>query len=419
MKRSLYLVSMVVFTQVVILANIIPFAQEGQGIAISHPDFPDGIIVDLSTNNVINSEDVYYRVTNNDNIPLNVSADGEVINMENWQDNFTISWNVNSVFLLQNESFVFIPRIEVNVDLSFNYTLHLIFRGDADINGTIVVIAAKGVLLKLRVLTELSGYNLFVRTTDQADFERESHIKIFYGGNGEQAQGWSIFKDLIDSRFSSVVLAGWYQIQATHLRTNNSLTEFVLLNESKQIDMVYNLVSLQVAFELPTPTSNKWNFTYIVENRYIEIKEVSFVFQIFQKNSTNHFTPVTEAKVEEAPIFPKGSLKSSKLTFEKEWTTGKYFFISRIYVGGTPYFEKISETDLNFPWYEDFFLTPYYPLMVLGITFMAGAVVFSLVRKIIFRPKPIITPDIRKKLGKEDRTKLDEFEKIRKSAESE
>ncbi len=418
-NKGVYLLGIIVIANMLFVGNVFPVIQ-GNGIGVSAPNLEIFIdLDDLDDNNVFYDESFYFRVNNDEPEPITVKPRFEVLHLENWQNNFTNVFNSDEEYLLPGEDFVFIPEISINVELSANYSLHFIFEGyrNNGLNGTVNLVASHGRQANFVIESEYEGYKFTVRTTDQGDIERRSEITIQYGGNDEVGQGWRAFKHLqFESYYSSVVRVGWYQVIATEFSTKDQKSEIILVNDSTNLNIVFELITMTFEFELPTIENRKeWNFTYIVENKYSALYDVQFVFQVYDSTGNKS---ITEPYVQNLTVFDKGSLKSAKLTFTNDWQTGDYIFKGEIYVKGTKYYEIPNEVRLDFPLIEDFLQSPYFPIAVLGITFMAGGLVIGLIMRFHYKPKTNTTPKIElKNYDREEKQQLEEFEKIKKEIE--
>jgi hypothetical protein len=378
---------------------IITEIKQVSGLSVTSPIYPDGILVDLNSldSKTYSSSEVYFNVGNTGNIPLNVTASAEVLYFENWRNNFTISFNKPHIVLQPNETFHFIPTIVFNIELANNYSIHFIFRGLKSNNGTISVAEAHGKQLNFRILTDLIGHKLTIRTTDQGDWERRSNIKIWYGGNEEQGRGYTIFKELKNvPSYSSIVLEGWYQITARiYDDSSDEVKKYVRVNETKKVNIVYKLVTMYILIDLPESYKDPLNFTYFVQNDYISLSNVELVFQIFKRtgNESEPLFAITKPIIHPITNFHKGSLTSATNSFAGGWISGEHVFVGSIYVGNELYFEIRHELIFVFDWYEEFERSDLFlpaliilSLIVGGVTPIASYVIYMKLKN--RKPKP-------------------------------
>lgn len=387
MKKSILALSIILLSSMVTIIDIKASSQTG-GFSISYPIFEDGVFVDIRETNVFSSEEVYFNVGNTDSIPLNITASAEVLYLENWQDNFSISFNQPFKVLQPNETFKFIPSIMFNIELANNYSIHFVFRALTDANGTVTVVKAHGQQVNFRLITDLIGHSLTIRTTDQGDWERRSNIKIWYGGTGDQGKGWTIYKELRNTAsFSSIVLEGWYQITSRiYDNSTDELTEYVNVNQTTKLNIVYKLVTMQITIpNLPTSYRDPLNFTYFITNDYVSLQNVEIVFQLFRRSENNSeiLTAVTDPIIEAKNNFAKGTFTSATLSFGGGWTAGDHVFIGTIYVDNQLYFQIKQDLIFAFDWYEEFERSDLFLPLLIIIT-MLSSVGLTLVAIYIF-----------------------------------
>lgn len=339
--------------------------KESQGIGISYPPLSN-IIIDLQEGHEFYSENFYFDIVNDDRF-VTVFPKAEILGLENWENNFTFSWNVDEYELAPNETFRFVPKIEFNVFLSFNYSIHFFFEGFENIQGNMLLTTGTGATAIFSIFTIIDGNRMTVRTTDQGDVERESDIQIFYGGNGQQGQGWAIYRELRESYYSSIVRSGWYQFIATEIDTGLTEQKIVLIENNTDVNLVFQLIGFKkLLIELPHQNDDPLNFSYQISNQYIILSNVMFVFQLYFDNK------LIDEKSQFLANFPKGEF-GGNLSFDKTWTSGKYLFQGKIMVGSTNYLTRNETISMDFPIFDDILESPLFPFFVVGLVFISGA----------------------------------------------
>jgi hypothetical protein len=272
----------------------------------------------------------YIRATNVGEIPLNVTITAAIINLLDWQNNFSISWDKNHVPLAVNESVEFVPTIFVNVSLSFTYKLHTILRGEVDNpDGSNTIISSIGGQIHISVLSEEEGATLELRSTDQGDIERQSTMEIYYGG--KNATGWSIIQTVQDSYYKNVVPKGWYKVFAWEKDTNQFKKGIFEVTNYTQFNIIFDLI--QFSEWQPFMANDSLIINWTISNNYISLPAVTARFYLVKDGN---ILAVDEFKYD---IFEKGSRKNVAI-LKTQWDNANYTFVGEIWTSNKVYLNR-------------------------------------------------------------------------------
>ncbi|KKN68175.1 hypothetical protein LCGC14_0454000 [marine sediment metagenome] len=364
-NRKTLLIIFIGLSQIVMLGSVFEI-QETNALQVSNPDI-DNIVIDLGKTNVYHKPDIFYfDIKNDDNAFITVYPRAKVLNLTNWQQNFTIEWNEKSVWLPPNATFRFVPNIIFEVDLSYNYTIHFIFEATQEINHQDIHYASRGDITTFNILTIKDGHAFTLRTTDQANYQRLSQINIKYGGNYSQGYNWQTIRTMRQSYYSSIFQAGWYEIIAVDIKTGLSKQEIFRLTESKELNIVYEIIKFSsLVINKPDSVNSPLNFYFEVENNYLEIDGIDVVFQISSHDNKRQQLRQT------IPFFKEGVIDGN-LSFMLDWRSGEYLFEAKIMLGEKIYSEENTTISMSFDFFENLIHDPITPYLIIGFTFVIG-----------------------------------------------
>ncbi len=318
------------------LVFILPTPITGNALSISTPTLTKYV----QSPSTYSDPNFGFLVKNNEATIMNVVATTEVMFLVDWENNFTITWEKNNIVMNQNDAFYFKPTIDINVDLSFNYSIHFMFTAYTNDTGN-SFISSVGATAKFIIITENNGIKLGIRTTDQADFERASSIELYYGG--DTPEGWSLQKTITESYFQTIMPAGWYWIIATELEHDIARSKIVEIREDSVITIVYDLVLFSLLeIRAPDNENSPMKVAYIIENKYSVLRNV--YIQVILRNRGN-IIGIHNLTLHR---FDKG-VYASNFTWSAPWESSEYVVDGQIYVNAKLYVNRTEIIALNFP----------------------------------------------------------------------
>jgi hypothetical protein len=359
----------------IIILSLIPITttiKPAKAFSLSYPELHQYV----TGNETYEDENFGFLVTNDENEPITIKPFGEVLNFEEWEKYFTISWNVSEIKIQPEESVYFRPTIEINTDLTYDYFIHFVFTAYKEIENKNVLVSALGGTAIFTVFSGNEGIKLHLRTVDQADRERNSHIEIHYKAKEQDA--WSIQKTLQTSSYKSIIPVGFYWIKAIEHLNKIEKSEYFTITKDSDINIVFELVLFSNLFiYTPRQPNEKMDVSYTINNDYQTLSNVLIRFVLYREDKSI----VYQTSETKNHFDTKTFTGNFSILDENGWKTQKYLFVAQIWVNGEIYVFRNETLDLTMPFLSDLVKNPYIntglPIMVLVLIGMLIQFLFA------------------------------------------